>query len=91
MELFTVFEEFKNEGKKFNFRNIAYFFLKEMKSQYREIKPQLEDYPKTNTIGKDKYHNEKLSRLPISKSLVFLLDISMAFNATPLHPRAMWE
>ena len=67
-------------------------YMKDFKKKYEnEYDSQFDDYRDIKQKAKDKYVNEKLSELPISKKLQELNrdDLLMAFDATSLYLGAM--
>ena len=84
--------ELKTNGNKYEIIEVYTNYIKDFKKKYgNEYDSKFDDYRDIKQKAKDKYVNEKLSELPISKKLQDLNrdDLLMAFDATSLYPSAM--
>ena len=90
----TISNDLNVNGNKYEIVEAYVNYIKEFKNKYEaEYLSNYSDYRQVKQQDKDRYINEKLTELDISKKLKALNrdDLLMAFDATSLYPSAMYD
>ena len=93
----TISNDLNVNGNKYEIVEAYVKYIKEFKNKYEaEYLSNYSDYRQVKQQDKNKYINEKLSELEISKKLILSWkkefdDLLMAFDATSLYPSAMYD
>ena len=90
----TISNNLNVNGNKYEIVEAYVKYIKEFKNKYEaEYLSNYSDYRQVKQQDKDRYINEKLTELDISKKLKALNrdDLLMAFDATSLYPSAMYD